>query len=252
MPTYGPQAGLTALSLVLLCAASPAQAQQQTSTTGTPAAPPGEATEQISVVAKRLNEARDSISPSIGASTYTFTHEAIENLPGGENNPIDQITLQAPGVDQDNLANGGLHVRNEHLNVQYRINGVILPDGVSFFGQSISPRFVGSMDLVTGALPAEYGLRTAGIIDIDSKSDLFQSGGQIGLYGGSYGHGQSKRRIWRLDRRLQLFRLRRLPAEQSRRRCRHPRPITRSTTTICRPTASPISTRSWTHRTRSV
>ena len=50
-----------------------------------------------------------------------------------------------PGVDQDNLANGGLHVRNEHLNVQYRIDGVIIPDGVSFFGQDLSLRFVDSM-----------------------------------------------------------------------------------------------------------
>jgi len=152
--------------------------------TSTATQPPAE---EITVVGKRLNQARDSIAPSIGASTYSFTPQAIENIPGGENNPIDQITLQAPGVDQDNLANGGLHVRNEHLNVQYRINGVILPDGVSFFGESISPRFVGKMDLVTGALPAEYGLRTAGIIDIDSRTDQSEPGGTIGIYGGSYG-----------------------------------------------------------------
>ncbi len=78
-------------------------------------------------------------------------------------------------------------MRNEHLNVQYRINGVIIPDGVSFFGQGLSPRFIDSMDLVTGALPAQYGLRTSGVVDIRTKSGLFQPGGSIGLYGGSYG-----------------------------------------------------------------
>jgi hypothetical protein len=190
LPTRRTQVGLRALFLVAFWASVPvaANAQQAPSTTApAPAPAPTSVTEEISVIAKRLNQARDSIAPNIGASSYSFTNESIQAVPGGDNNSIDQITLQAPGVDQDNLANGGLHVRNEHLNVQYRIDGVVLPDGVSFFGQSISPRFVDSEQLVTGALPAEYGLRTAGIIDISSKNDQFQDGGTIGLYGGSYG-----------------------------------------------------------------
>jgi outer membrane receptor protein involved in Fe transport len=141
----------------------------------------------IEVVAKTLNEARINIEPKIGASTYTLSNSAIQDLPTGSNIPINDAILQMPGVDQDNAANGGLHVRNEHLNVQYRIDGVILPDGVSFFGQDLSTRFVGSMQLVTGALPAQYGLRTAGIVDIQSKSGLFQPGGSITMNGGSFG-----------------------------------------------------------------
>jgi outer membrane receptor protein involved in Fe transport len=141
----------------------------------------------LNVIAKQLNEARINTEPRIGASTYTLTPEAIQNLPGGQNTPIDNAILQMPGVDQDNLANGGLHIRNEHLNLQYRINGVIIPDGVSFFGQDLSLRFVDSMTLITGALPAEYGLRTAGIIDIQSKSGIFNTGGSVEMYGGSYG-----------------------------------------------------------------
>jgi outer membrane receptor protein involved in Fe transport len=151
-----------------------------------PAATSPSAPEEIEVVAKRLGEARINIEPRIGASTYTVTKEAIEAQPGGENLPIDQVILQAPGVNQDNLANGGLHVRNEHLNVQYRIDGIILPDGVTFFGQSLAPRYVSSLQLITGALPAEYGLRTAGIVDIQTKTGG-QQGGEVGLYGGSFG-----------------------------------------------------------------
>jgi len=141
----------------------------------------------IDVVAKALNAARINIEPRIGASTYTLSNSAIQDLPNGSNTPIDDTILQMPGVDQDNAANGGLHVRNEHLNVQYRIDGVIIPDGVSFFGQDLSTRFVDSVQLITGALPAEYGLRTAGIIDIQSKSGLFQPGGSVTLFGGSHG-----------------------------------------------------------------
>ncbi|HTV45213.1 MAG TPA: TonB-dependent receptor [Stellaceae bacterium] len=141
----------------------------------------------LNVVAAQLNQARINIEPQLGASTYRLTPGAIENLPGAQNTPIDNAILQMPGVDQDNLANGGLHIRNEHLNVQYRIDGVIIPDGVSFFGQDLSLRFVNSMTLITGALPAEYGLRTTGIIDIESKSGLFNQGGSVEMYGGSYG-----------------------------------------------------------------
>jgi outer membrane receptor protein involved in Fe transport len=141
----------------------------------------------ITVVAKALNAARVNIEPQLGASTYKLTNDAIQDLPGGANTPIDDAILQMPGVDQDNAANGGLHVRNEHLNVQYRIDGVILPDGVSFFGQDLGTPFVDSMTLITGALPAQYGLRTAGIVDIQSKSGLFEPGGAITLSGGSHG-----------------------------------------------------------------
>jgi outer membrane receptor protein involved in Fe transport len=144
-------------------------------------------TEEVTVTAKRLTEARLGIAPQTGASTYTITNATIEAQPGGDNNALNEVVLQAPGVAQDNLANGGLHVRNEHLNVQYRIDGVVLPDGVSFFGQGLSPRFVNRLQLIDGALPAEYGLRTAGIIDIQTRSGELQDGGSIDLYGGSNG-----------------------------------------------------------------
>ncbi len=198
---FGPMTALAAGATVdpagepQLVSGLPSEVAQATSgAPPPPAAPSGAASPATSgslnlnleVVAQALNEARINIEPSTGASTYTLTQSAIQNLPGGQNTPIDNAILQMPGVDQDNLANGGLHIRNEHLNVQYRIDGVIIPDVVSFFGQDLSLRFVDSMTLITGALPAEYGLRTAGIIDIQSKSGLFQPGGSVEMNGGSY------------------------------------------------------------------
>src|SRR5260221_658253 len=144
----------------------------------------------LKLIEQRLNEARLAIQPRIGASTYTIPDKAIEAQAGGENNPLSQVLLQAPGVTQDSQSQGQLHVRNEHANVQFRINGVILPEGVSVFGQALSPRFAGSVDLITGALPAEYGLRTAGIFDIQTKSGAFNPGGAVSIYGGSYGRIQ--------------------------------------------------------------
>lgn len=137
----------------------------------------------LKLTAQKLEAARASIQPRIGASTYTIPRQAIETQPRGENNPLNQVLLQAPGVTQDGFDQ--IHVRNEHANVQYRINGVILPEGVSLFGQSLSPRFAASVDLITGTLPAEYGMRTSGIVDIQSKNGAFEPGGAIGFYGGS-------------------------------------------------------------------
>ena len=142
----------------------------------------------LAVAAKRLEEARISIQPRIGASTYEFNRQAIESLPQGDNAPLTQVILQAPGVTQDSTGGGFLHVRNEHANVQYRLNGIALPDGVSFFGQGggLSPRLANSIELITGALPAEFGLRTAGIVDVNTKSGAFDPGGYVGIYGGSH------------------------------------------------------------------
>ena len=41
------------------------------------------------------------------------------------------------------------------------------------------------MQLLTGALPAQYGLRTSGVLDITTKSGAALSGGSVSVYGGS-------------------------------------------------------------------
>jgi outer membrane receptor protein involved in Fe transport len=138
----------------------------------------------ITVTAEREPPAHGSaVSATVGASTYSFSPTAIEAQPGGDNAGLNQVILQAPGVAQDSF--GQLHIRNEHGNLQYRINGVILPQGVSFFGQSLTTRIAGAMDLITGALPAQYGLQTAGVVDIQTKTGDFKPGGSIGFYAGS-------------------------------------------------------------------
>jgi TonB dependent receptor/Carboxypeptidase regulatory-like domain/TonB-dependent Receptor Plug Domain len=141
----------------------------------------------VAVAAKRLEEARIQIQPRIGASTYEFSKTEIERQPGAENQTLSQVLLKAPGVTLDTTSQGSIHVRNEHANVQYRINGVALPEGVSLFGQAggLSPRLASRVELITGALPAEFGLRTAGIVDVQTKSGAFEPGGYVGIYGGS-------------------------------------------------------------------
>jgi outer membrane receptor for ferrienterochelin and colicins len=141
--------------------------------------------DEVVVIAQRLNEARNGIQTQTGASTYTINEEAIGAQPGGDNQLLNQVIMQAPEVAQDSF--GQFHVRGEHNGLQYRLNGIILPEGISVFGQSLDPRLISSVTLITGALPAEYGLRTAGIIDLKTKSGVIDPGGSISIYGGSHG-----------------------------------------------------------------
>jgi outer membrane receptor protein involved in Fe transport len=144
--------------------------------------------EEIVVTAKRLDTARDAIAPSLGASDYMIDRKAIENQPQGVDTSFNQVLLQAPGISQDSY--GQLHIRNEHANLQYRINGIILPEGISGFGQALDPRFADSIDVIDGTLPAQYGYRTAGIVNITTKSGAFDQTGEVSLYGGSHGEFQ--------------------------------------------------------------
>src|ERR1700751_2701553 len=136
----------------------------------------------VEVIAKQLDVAREQIVPSLGATVYDFTRPTIETQPQGDNQSLNQLLLQAPGVAQDSF--GQIHVRGDHANLQFRINGVQLPEGINVFGQSLETRFANSVALITGALPAQYGLRTAGIIDIQTKTGTLAPGGSVTLYGG--------------------------------------------------------------------
>jgi hypothetical protein len=134
---------------------------------------------------KTLDQQRENLLPKIGASTATIDRDAIVSLPQADNTPIDKVILQLPGVSYDSaVSNPNFHVRNEYANVQFRINGVVLPEGVSSLGAFLDTNFIGSMSLLTGTLPAQYGLRTAGVLDITSRS-FATPGGEVSLYGGS-------------------------------------------------------------------
>ena len=166
---------LAAAPLTCLATAAYAQVAEQ-ATAGIPT---------IVVTAQHLNEERARIEPSTGASTYTFDAKAIQSQPGGDNVQLNQVMLQVPDAAQDSF--GQLHIRGDHNGLQFRLNGVVLPDGISFFGQTLPPRMIASFKLITGSLPAEYGLRSAGIIDLSTKSGALHPGGGVSLYGGSHG-----------------------------------------------------------------
>ena len=125
------------------------------------------------------------LAPSSGGDVYQMTRKAIEALPQGQNTSISGIVARQPGVARD--ANGELHMRGEHANMQYRLNGILLPEGLKGFGQVLEARLADRIDVMTGTLPAQYAYWTAGVVDIHTKTGTISKGGLVDLYGGSRG-----------------------------------------------------------------
>ena len=144
----------------------------------------------LKVITERLNKARNDLAPDIGATAYRFDQAAIQKLPEGQNTNLAQVLQQAPGVSQDAYAQGQeqIHIHGENGGgIQYRINDIFLPEAVTSFGEIFSPRFVHSITLLTGVLPAEIGYRNEGIIDIHTKDGCTDGGpdnDNIEMYGG--------------------------------------------------------------------
>lgn len=135
--------------------------------------------DEVVISAQRLDAARNGLSTSTGGSIYNMDSSDIQALPLGEFTPMNQVILQAPGVVQDSF--GQLHIRGDHGNVQYRINGVVIPEAISGFGQALDTRIASQVSVLTGALPAQYGLHTAGVVDIHTKGYAVANSGNASL-----------------------------------------------------------------------
>jgi outer membrane receptor protein involved in Fe transport len=187
-----PQRHTLALAIATLyCTTSHAQSSSATDGAA-PAQPatiaPVEKLDSVEITGKRLDDARNGLSPDTGSTVYRFEKSDIQALPFGNATPLNQLILQAPGVVQDSY--GQLHVRGDHSNLQYRINGVVIPEAISGFGQSLDTRFADNINILTGALPAQYGYRTAGIVDIRTRGTGFENGGNVSVMGGSRGDAE--------------------------------------------------------------
>jgi hypothetical protein len=139
---------------------------------------------RVVVQSQELDISREAIVPSLGATRYTVGPDRLDSQAEGENASFNQTILRFPGVAQDSF--GQLHVRGEHANLQYRIDDVLLPESIPGFGQELQTRFADNISLITGALPAQFGFRTTGVIDIHTKNGALFQQGESSVYGGSF------------------------------------------------------------------
>ena len=161
-----------------------AQDAPSASASPSPSAAGTDETERVVVQSEEMDITREAIVPSLGATRYTVGPDRLNSQAEGENAPFNQTLLRFPGVAQDSF--GQLHVRGEHANLQYRIDDVLLPESIPGFGQVLETRFADNISLITGALPAQFGFRNTGVIDIHTKNGAAFQQGDASVYGGSF------------------------------------------------------------------
>ena len=174
----------------MLSEASMAMAQDATASPSPSASPVASQTsttataESVVVTSQELDISREQIVPSLGATRYTVGPDRLDSQAQGEDAPFNQTILRFPGVAQDSF--GQLHVRGEHANLQYRIDDVLLPESIPGFGQELQTRFADNISLITGSLPAQFGFRTTGVLDIHTKNGTVFTGNEASIFVGSF------------------------------------------------------------------
>jgi len=105
-------------------------------------------------------------------------------LPRGNNNELQDVLLTIPSAVYGSLKQ--VHIRQDHANLQLRVDGVPIPDTVSStFSDVISPRAWERADIILGGMEAQYGNKAAAVLDITTKSGTKPSFGSMQVMGGS-------------------------------------------------------------------
>lgn len=131
-------------------------------------------------------EVRSPLPPiqyKASSETYSVSRKDIEILPRGNNVELHDVLQTIPSAVYGSLKQ--LHIRQDHANLQFRIDGVPIPDTVSStFSDVITPRAWERADIILGGMEAQYGNRTAAILDITSKSGTTPGFGSFQIFGG--------------------------------------------------------------------
>jgi hypothetical protein len=118
------------------------------------------------------------------SETYAVSRKDIEVLPRGNNNELHDVLLTIPSAVYGSLKQ--VHIRQDHANLQLRIDGVPIPETVSStFSDVISPRAWERADIVLGGMEANVGNKAAALIDVTTKSGTKPGFGSAQLFGGS-------------------------------------------------------------------
>jgi outer membrane receptor protein involved in Fe transport len=132
-------------------------------------------------------EVRSPLAPiqyKASSETYSISRKDIEVLPRGNNVDLHDVLLTIPGAVYGSLKQ--VHIRQDHANLQLRIDGVPIPDTVSStFSDVISPRAWERADIILGGMEAQYGNKTAAVLDITTKSGTKPGFGSAQMFGGS-------------------------------------------------------------------
>lgn len=104
------------------------------------------------------------------ATSTIFTSSEIVSLPTtSPEKRMESILMNTPGVVPDE--DGRFHIRGEDAQLQYVIDGIpVTANMTRIYGSLFDTRLVSSMEIQTGALDAEYGVATSGVVLVNTRS----------------------------------------------------------------------------------
>lgn len=130
------------------------------------------------------------IDPQETSTRAQMSQSDIERLPlQVANRGLESVLVTFPGFSQN--ANGAIHPRGAHNQMTFVVDGMPITDQLTgAFANSVDPSIVQTVELYTGHIPAEYGMRVAAVANVTTKSGLGSgrsAGGSLMLSGAEYG-----------------------------------------------------------------
>jgi len=126
-------------------------------------------------------------------SSDTDINQTILERPVGAapSRAIESIVASTPGFVTDD--NGRMHPRGSESQVQYVIDGVPVTDNMSaIFSTSVDARTLRTVEVLTGGIPAEFGDKLGGVINVNTRSGLEgPTQGGVSFSGGSFSTGEA-------------------------------------------------------------
>jgi hypothetical protein len=144
----------------------------------------GLATVNESVTVNAINTMANPFQPgSVNEIGSAFIQNRLGSIPGRD---LQDLVNSQPGWLYE--GNAVLHPRGSEYQTQFVVDGIPLIDNRSpSFGPEIEADDVESMSIFTAGIPAEYGRKLGGIVEVNTLQDLKQGfHGQIVLSGGSF------------------------------------------------------------------
>ncbi|GAC1685392.1 MAG: hypothetical protein NVS9B3_03670 [Gemmatimonadaceae bacterium] len=113
---------------------------------------------------------------------------------GAPTNSTSQI-LQQSISGAARAPTGEVHIRGQHAEYTYYVDGIPVPAGISgSLNELFDPQVVNRINFQTGGWDAEYGNKNAAVVNVTTKSPSGGLHADVATYGGAYA-GQGPRRF---------------------------------------------------------
>ncbi|MGH7615791.1 MAG: TonB-dependent receptor [Gemmatimonadaceae bacterium] len=136
-----------------------------------------------------LNLAAVQVTATVPITVDTRTGDQVFNqneYHGAPTNTTSQI-LQQSIAGAARAPTGEVHIRGQHAEYTYYIDGVPVPPGISgSLNELFDPQVVNSINFQTGGWDAEYGGRNAAVVNVTTKIPAGGFHGSLSSYAGSY------------------------------------------------------------------